>query len=237
MSEAAAFQQAFGAMLQGERTVDDPLLRRALAVHRNTAHMAARDALAANFPVLAQIVGEDAFKGCASAFVEGFPPVDPRLCLYGAGFARHVGQWAPFAGLPYLEAVAEIEWLVVEALFAADAVPLDGTLIAAAPDPQMALVLHPATRIRAFDCPVVSLWLAHQEGAIQMLEMIEWAPETALISRRGMAVQMSAVDPAIRAFLAASTLGEAAAAAHEAGGDVATIFATLLATGAFCALS
>ncbi len=237
MSEAAAFQQTFGAMLQGERAVNDPLLRRALAVHRNTAHMAARDALTANFPVLAQIVGEDSFKGCAAAFVETAPPADPRLCLYGAGFARHVGQWAPFAGFPYLEDVAELEWLVVEALFAADAAPLDATPIAAAPDPETALVLHPATRIRAFDYPAVSLWMAHQKGAIQMLEMIKWVPETALISRRAMAVQMIAIDPATRAFLVASTLGDAAAAAHEAGGDVATIFATLLTAGAFRALS
>lgn len=232
MPEARAFQQSFGAMLAAPAGIADPALRRALAVHRNTAHKAAEDALAANYPVVATLVGADAFAACAHDFVERHPPAEPRLCLYGDGFGMHLSGWPPFAELPFLRDMATLERLVVEALFAADADPLDPGAVASAPDPDMPLVLHPATRIAAFDCPAASLWLAHQDDAGQALEAIDWMPEIALVTRPGLAINVHAIAPAAHAFLACPTLGEAAAAAHARGGDVAAIFAALLTAGA-----
>lgn len=220
-------------MLSGIADPADPALRRALAVHRNTSHKAAQDALAANFPVVARLVGPDAFLACASAFIERLPPADPRLCLYGDGFAAHVAEWCPYSQYPYLGPVAALERLVVEALFAADAVPLDPGAVAAGPDPDMALALHPAARIANFNCPAASLWRAHQSGSDEDLENVTWQPETVLITRPRLAVELQVVDDATHAFLAAPTLGAAAAAAHDSGGDVAAIFASLLISGAF----
>ena len=119
MLEAADFQQAFGAMLAAPDTVADSAIRRALTIHRNTASKAARDALFANFPVVAALVGEDAFAACASSYVDAVPPAEARLCLYGDRFAAFVDAWAAFAEAPYLGAVGSVERLVVEALFAA----------------------------------------------------------------------------------------------------------------------
>lgn len=232
MSELGAFQQRFGALLERDSRIKDLSLRRALSIHRNTAALAARDALSANYPVVAAIIGRQAFEACASAFVERSPPRDPRLCLYGQGFADHVAEWAPFSELPYLSPVARLERLVIESLFAADATPLAPSCLAQGIDPGMPLRLHPATRIALFDCPVVDLWAAHQEDAATMLETIVWQPQIALVTRPALAIEMTAIDTATLAFLRAPTLGDAALAASECGGDVATVFATLLTAGA-----
>lgn len=234
MDEVAAFQQAFGGWLAGVGSIsDDPALARALAVHRNTAAKAARDALAANYPVVEAVVGAEAFAACASTFVEQFPPREPRLCLYGGGFAAFVAAWQPFETLPYLDAVATVERMVIEALFAADAEPLDADALRLGIDPDMPLRLHPAARIARLASPAASLWHAHQPDApADALDALEWRPEAVLVTRPALAVEVRTLDAAAASFLSAPTLGAAALAAHEAGGDVATIFAGLITAGA-----
>jgi hypothetical protein len=233
MLETWAFQQAFAAMLNGQESAGDPALRRALAVHRNTAFKAAQDALAANYPVVEAIVGAEAFDACAHVFVELDPPSDPRLCLYGEAFPAFVAGWPHFTKLEYLPTMAKLERLVVEALFASDAEPLDAAALAADLDPDAPLELHPATRIGAFDCPVASLWQAHRPEAPQRFDTLEWVAETVLVTRPALRIDVRAIDAATHAFLTAPTLGEAAMAAAARGGDVAAIFTDLLTLGAF----
>lgn len=233
MSEFAAFQDRFGHLLVGDARPADLALRRALAVHRNTSAKAALDALAANYPVIVQLVGAEAFQACAHDFVRYRPPTEPRLCLYGEGFPSQVAAWHAFADYPYLGPVAALERLVVEALFAADATPLDPDLLAQGVDPQMPLALHPATRVAEFKWPAVSIWQAHQSGEVEDLALQHWNPETALVTRPGRGVEVRAIDAATHAFLTSPTLGEAASAADERAGDVAEIFSTLLVSGAF----
>ncbi len=220
-------------MLQGGIVAWDSDLRRAVAVHRNTSRKASLDALDANFPVLSTMVGESAFAACAWAYIDLCPPVDPRLCFYGKQFPTFVANWQPFRDFSYLEAVARLEWLVVEALFAADADPLAPAALGAEPDPAMPLTLHPATRIETFACPAASYWRAHQPDSDLDLPTVQWEPEIALVTRPGLSIELKAIDAATQAFLTAPTIGDAALAAHELGGDVAAIFSALLLAGAF----
>jgi hypothetical protein len=234
MPDLRSFQNNFGAMLASPQFADDPSLRRALAVHRNTATKAARDALEANFPVVAALVGGEAFAACASAYVEAVPPSEPRLCLYGEHFPAFIDAWVPFHPEPYVASVAVIERLVVEALFAADQPVLDAVAIAADLDPDAVLRWHPATRTMQMSGPAASIWLAHQPGAAaDAFDAIIWSSEIVLVTRPSDAVEVRVVDGATRAFLAGATLTSAASNAAGKGGDVATIFATLLAAGAF----
>jgi hypothetical protein len=240
MSDLLAFQQRFASALENPGLVPatDPRLRRAIRVHRNTAMKAAQDALADNYPVVRALVGEEAFAACAAGYSEANPPGDPRLCLYGELFDAFLSGYVPFRELPWLAGMARLEWLRVEALFAADARFLD---LSSATDPisvDTRLRLHPAVRILAQDAPVASLWLAHQPwAASDAIERVEWRPETALVTRPADRVIVGVVDPGAAAFLSACArgelLGEAARLADDAGGDVARVFAALLAAGAF----
>ena len=234
MLNAADFQHAFGAMLATPERSNDPAMRRALAVHRNTASKAARDALFANYPVTAAMVGEDAFSACATSYVEVVPPREARLCLYGDRFGHFVDAWTPFAEAPYLGAVAGLERLVTEALFAADHPPLDAAALSRGIDPEAALNWHPATRTAKGLMPAASLWLAHQpEAGPDALDAIAWDQEIILVTRPGDAIEVRVIDVPTAAFLAGTTLAAAAANASGEGGDVAAIFAMLLSAGAF----
>lgn len=223
-------------MLAAPGLIADPALRRALMVHRNTAAKAARDALFANFPVTAALVGEEAFAACASTHVEAAPPREARLCFYGDDFADFVARWPAFAEVPYLGEVARVEWQVIEALFAADAPTLDPDTLVNGIDPEAPLAWHPATRILESATPTGSLWLAHQSEAAQdALDTIVWEPQCVLITRPADAVELRVIDAATQAFLSGTSLVDAAARAAGEGGDVAGIFASLLAAGAFAA--
>lgn len=235
MPDPAAFQQAFGLALAGRGPrVTDPRLDRALAIHRNTAARAAIDALADNHPVVRALVGYDAFEAAAAQFADRHPPSEPRLCLYGEGFAAHLSGHPPFADLPYLAHVAALERLVVEALFAADAPTLDGAAVGWGIDLDAALPLHPATRFAAFDSPAGSIWLAHAPDAPgDALERIEWRGEAVLVTRPDDAVAVTLLPPGAIGFLEATrsgaTLGEAALLAGE---GLETAFSTLISAGA-----
>jgi Putative DNA-binding domain len=234
MRDLAAFQDMFGAALTKCTTLSDPALARALTIHRNTSTRAAQTALADNFPVVRAMVGEEAFDAVAHDFVAFAPPAEPRLCLYGVGFSAFLDYYPPFADYRYLADIAEVERLVVEALFAADATPRDAhsfaTLNLATP-----LRLHPAVRFATLATPAGSLWLAHQDDAPEdALDTIVWQPECVLITRPGNRIAVAAETPAATAFIEACAdglpLGKAAAAA---GDTLADVFARTISNGCF----
>jgi hypothetical protein len=233
MLNPSEFQHSFGAALAGHRNhwSEDAHVARALTIFRNTSARALQDALAANHPVVRAIVGEDAFDACARAHIEAHPPSDPRLCLYGEGFAAFTAAYAPFVSLTYLPDVASLERLCTEALFAADAVPFDGSQI----DLDRPLRLHPATRLAHYESPAVALWNAHQEGGGPLDEIV-WERCTALVTRSH-GIHVTALASATARFVErchdGALLGDAAGAAVSAGGNLTEIFAALIVAGAF----
>jgi hypothetical protein len=242
MSDVHAFQRAFAMALHESESngfeFANASLHRALAVHRNTAAKAAQDALAANYPVTQALVGVSAFTACAAQFAASHPPRDPRLCLYGTGFAQFVDSYAPFAPLAYLKDLAALERLCTEALFATDATALNGGAFAGGIGPHTKLVLHPATRYEVFSSPAASIWLAHQGKHVDdKLDAIIWREEIALITRPTTSVEVTPIDRSALALLTASaggqTIAESARAAFELGADLAKTFAALIAKGAF----
>ncbi len=235
MPDPQAFQKSFGTLLAHGGDAS-PAIARALAIHRNTSAKAAQDALAANYPVVAALCGDDAFIGAAAAFVREQPPHEPRLCLYGDGFATFLRSYRPFAELSYLADVAALERLHVEALFAADAPVFDGSDF----DLARPLALHPAARFACFASPAAAIWQAHRpDAAIDALDAVTWNAERVLVTRPGGEVLITAIDRPALAFLAScavgDTLGEAAAVATVAGGDLTATFATLIGAGTFTA--
>jgi hypothetical protein len=234
-SDPAGFQQAFGAALAGTgpNWLTDPAIARALTIHRNTSTRAAQDALRDNYPVVRALVGEEPFLACTADFVTRHPPRDPRLCLYGDGFDRFLAAFPPFAELPYLADLATLERMCTEVLFAADTRHFDG----AAFDLDRPLLLHPAARFARFGSPAVAIWLAHQpEADPEAIANIEWGGCAALVTRPHCVIAI-AIDAPTAAFVeccaAGATLSHAATTASDAGGDLSTIFAALIVSGAF----
>ena len=230
------FHQAFAAAIAAR--VAGPL-----AIYRNTVIAGAVEALAANFPVVRALVGEGMFDALAVDYATECPPNDPVLAYYGAGFAEWVEDQAWASDLPYLPDVARIERLHGEALFAADAEPLDPAALGHLAPHEWACVhlkLHPATRLACSPWPAASLWLAHQDGGDPAA--IAWHPECVLATRTAHVVRIEAIPAPAHRFLLSLARGASVAAAVEVmlsaypDAEITAAFSLLLNRGAFVAL-
>jgi hypothetical protein len=243
-----SFQDAFARALFAPDAVDDPAVQRlvaqpAFAVYRNTVMKGCIDALEANFPAVARLVGREWFRAAAAIHVAAHPPRDGRLLGYGEDFAAFLQGFGPAAGLDYLPGVARLDALWRAAHAAPDAPPLDAAWLARhAPEALGALVLrpHPAARWAWFDGqPVYSIWARNRAGGHGDDAALAWQGEGALLTRPFDRVAGCAIDRAACAFLDACADGDPLAQAAgralalDADADLAALLATLLRAGAF----
>ncbi len=255
MSELGRFQDAFVEALNARAAApiaawlpDGETEPAGLAVYRNTIAKGCVDALAANFPTVASLVGDDWFKAAAALFAAEHPPTSAALLAYGEVFPDWLARFPPAEELPYLPAMALLDQMWTTALFAEDARPLDAEAFALAPDALAAARprLHPSLAVAAFDSGLPGLWLAAREPDPGEMELID-APQALLIVRPRDTVHSRLLDGASLAFLTAArdgaTLGEAITAAAQTSSegadpaaDLAALFAALIADGVFVGL-
>jgi hypothetical protein len=245
MPELLDFQDAFVAALAGQTSALSPWLdptegQAGLSVYRNTIAKGCVDALAANFPTVLSMVGEDWFRAAAALFAREAPPASAALLDYGEDFPAWLDRFPPAHDLPYVTGIAHLDRLWTEALFAAEAPALTAEALSAlAPDvlAEMRLRLRPSVRFAAFEADLPSLWRAARDGS-EDLDLSE-TPETLLLVRHDGAVRGRVAGAAetefLRACRAGQTLAQAAERAAQADPDIqlAPLFAALIADGVF----
>jgi hypothetical protein len=218
------------------------------AVYRNTVMKGCIDALQANYPAVARLVGDEWFRAAAAVYVRGHLPCSPMLLDYGADFAEFLAGFEPAAELPYLPHVARLERFWSEAHCARDEPPLAPSAIAALSPDQMSQVgvrPHASARWTWFDeQPVFTIWFRNRyEPLSDSAPEIDWNGEGALIVRPYGAVDALALDQAGCAFLDACAGGQTLAAAAQAalaidaGADLAHLMARLLEAGALAQIT
>jgi hypothetical protein len=102
-----------GDALAGHRVGVDPTglnPERRLAVYRNHHRISLAAALAANFPTVVEVVGEEAFQALALSFLAIDPPRDSCVVAYGAGFPAFLESDPRSQSLVYLGDVARLDW-------------------------------------------------------------------------------------------------------------------------------
>ena len=203
----------------------DPARR--FAVYRNNVIVSLVDALADTFAVTQDLVGEAFFRAMARVFAYTNPPTSRLLVFYGETFPEFIERFPPAASLPYLADVARLEFLRVRAYHAADVAPVrseDIVAVLADEDklPDLGLALHPSLAVLDSAAAVVALWAAHQ-GIGALATLVPDVPETALIVRDGLDVEVMSIPRASGVFIAAvkrgATLGDAMAAAQSVDRD------------------
>ncbi|HEU0201574.1 MAG TPA: DNA-binding domain-containing protein [Burkholderiaceae bacterium] len=215
------------------------------AVYRNTVLKGCIDALQANYPAVARLVGDEWFRAAAAIYARAALPAQPTLLYYGGGFAQFLADFEPAAELPYLPAVAQLDRFWTEAHCAPDETPLDaGALAALAPDDFTRLTARPLASARWawFDAqPAFTIWRSNRvDASADVISMsgsapeIDWCSEGALIVRPHGAVESVPLSHAGVAFLDACAHGQTLAAAAgaalaiDAGVDLAQLLAQLL---------
>ena len=240
MPDLATFQLAFGAAMAGTGRRGSLESQAGFAVYRNTTPVALIDVLRGQYPVTAEILGEEGFAHSAYLYSRANPPADAILVAYGADFADFLAEQEFAAELPYLADVAAIERMRSEAQDEADAAPMDLRDLAAIGGEDWAatrLPLHPAVRFGWLKTPARTIWQAHVTG-FDTLEP-DWIAEGVLITRPAGRVLVHEIGPAEHRMLSGlrlrETAGEAAAATAKLypTADISGLFARLVTLGAF----
>ena len=167
-----AFQEAFAQALQigamGDSALAELTSQPGFAVYRNTAMKGCVDALAANYPAVARLVGDEWFRAAAAAFVRAYPPRRPMLVDYGEGFPDFLATFEPAAELSYLADVARLDRFWTQAHVASDQTPIAAAAVTnLAPHTLGRAVLRPhcSARWKWFeDQPIFSLWRCNREA-------------------------------------------------------------------------
>lgn len=197
---------------------------RRFAVYRNNVAASLIDALAARFPVVKRLVGDEFFSAMAHAFVLHEPPFSPLLIHYGDTFPAFVEAFDAARSLPYLGDVARLELARGRAYHAADAEPLSRAAFAELPKGRIGeyrVALHPSVRIVTSNYPVLSIWEVNQADAVMPVE--HWSAEAALVARPLLEVEtrrlFAGTDLFLSALQSGSTIAEAVEAASAASTD------------------
>lgn len=243
----AQFQDAFARALLSPEEPDAPhslAAQPGFAIYRNTVLKGCIDALQANFPAVARLVGEEWFRAAAAVYARRHPPRVPMLLEYGGEFAGFLSAFEPAAELPYLPAVAKLDRYWTEAHAARDEAPLRAQALAGLNSERLGQAIlrpHAAARWAWFPLPAYSIWSRNRKAAPVDGDEAQaaWRGEGALIVRPADGVHWRELDEAGCVFMDACAAGEPLAKAAEAaivvapGADLAALMARLLDAGAF----
>jgi hypothetical protein len=208
-------------------------------VYRNNVAIGLIEALAARYPVVRRLLWDEAFQRVALLYARSNPPCSPVMLEYGEGFPHFIRGLGEGASADVVADIAELESARVRAYHAADARPLDRSALAGLPIERLAasrIVLHPSATLLTSQVPMVSIWESHQDGGDGAIAA--WRPESALIVRPDLDVEVWRLTRGTYEFLAAlaagrvvaDAVGDAGAAAP--GFDLAEAIATLVSSRA-----
>jgi hypothetical protein len=209
--------QALDSWLRG---ADWPRAGLGVDAYLRNAGASAERALAAAFPTVRQLVGEEAFAALSRAYWHAQPPQRGDLAQLGAGLPAFIVGDKQLADVPYLADMARLELAMGAAEAAADVAPeLDSLQQLASADPaSIRLVLRPGTSVLMSRYPIVAIHAAHRAGTDEAFDaarqaLAEARSETAFVWREGWQARCVAIDEATarwtRAVLDRATLGTA----------------------------
>jgi hypothetical protein len=202
-----------------------PSAQRRFAIYRNNVAAAITSALAARYPVVQRLVGEEFFRAMARVYVISEPPRSPVVLLYGETFPAFLAKFPPAAAIEYLADVARLEFARGRAYHAADRLPLGNEALASldlAGLGELRFWLHPSLSLVWSRFPIVSIWKAHQRDEIGPIE--EWSAEAALVVRPALDVDVYRLPPGGFSFISCLKDGATLSSALEAGAAAAADF-------------
>jgi hypothetical protein len=138
---------------------------RGLKAYKTNGHCLAERALAAAYPVVAQVLGAESFADLARALWHAHPPTRGDVAQWGEALAFFLQDSVQLAGEPYLPDVARAEWALHCCASAADAAADVSTLaLLTTHDPQhLYFGLAPGCAVVRSVWPIASILGVHLE--------------------------------------------------------------------------
>lgn len=129
-------------------------------VYRNNVTVSLIEALETGFPTVASLLGPENMKGLARLYLRANPPASPLMMHYGETFPDFLAARDNLSHLGYLPDMARLDLALRRSYHAADAVPVDPSEFALAPDALMraSVTLAPSLELLCSDWPVHDIW-------------------------------------------------------------------------------
>ena len=150
--------------------------RQRLQVYQNNFKLSLTNNLAAIYPVIERLVGEQFFKYACDEFIRNHPSRHGNLHKYGDEFAAFLSSFDPARSLPYLADMARLEWAYHEVFHEASANKLDIQALQQVKEdqyPNIIFSLHPASRLLASRYPLTKIWQANQVDNPEQINLKE----------------------------------------------------------------
>lgn len=196
-----------------------------IQVYQNNARETYRKALAANYPVVERLVGDDCFRGFALKYMRDYPSTSGDLQRFGATLPDFLCEHYRDSRFAYLPDVARLEWAVEEVQLSRESGPLDlDALSRIEPEHYTEVRFHrsESARLICSPYPILSIWRTNQPGQEAEVDLSSGA-EHVVVRRHAGSVQLNLIDSAAASLAAhlgdAETLEEATAALDSEFGD------------------
>lgn len=167
MFNLAELQKRFSAAMQDKNALQSlPIVQpKYISIYRNSILFNHTRALKETYPVTVRLVGEDFFDTVAYFYLRTFPARDSNLNDYGKHLAEFLKNYTPTKTLIYLSEVAELEWGLHSAYYAADSLIFDPATLKPIPEQdheKLIFHLQPSCQLLQFKYQTLDLWQACQ---------------------------------------------------------------------------
>lgn len=210
---------------------------RRFSVYRNNIAVGLTDALAASFPVIEKLLGEQNFKGVIGIYLRQSLPPTPLIPDYGIDLPEFLAVFPQLSHIGYLADIARLEYALRQSYNAADSTAIDPDALQSL-DPEALMAAHftlaPSLHLIQSPWPIHAIW---------QMNMQENAPappavaQDVLITRPEFDPAPHLLDTGAATFITAlkqgQTLGEAHASTTTTAPefDLSTALGLLLAGG------
>jgi hypothetical protein len=202
------------------------LAQNRLAFYRGNLTAIWKQTLSNAYPVLLQLVGEEFFEQLARAYGRAHPSQSGNLNFFGADFSQFVANNEHCADYPYFSDVIALEWLVHQAYYAQDVEVMSLVEVLAQVGEKFAetkLQWNPTAHLFQSPWNAVSIWLAHQTGADEAMEINLEQLSFGVVTRPDWHVQLMPLTQAefiaLQALAQSASVGTALEMAVEADVD------------------
>lgn len=135
--------------------------RTRLSIYTEAYRLRLLEALDANYPVLHQWQGDEAFQTLGGAYIDVCPSSHYNIRYFGDQLPRFLAVVEPFCDTPVLSEMAALEWALALAFDAADSPVVTTGAVAAIPAerwPDMRFRFHPAVQRLDLHSNVPTIW-------------------------------------------------------------------------------
>jgi hypothetical protein len=175
-----------------------------LQVYRNNFLISLREALAAVYPVIHKLVGDEFFQHLAREYIQLYPSRTGNLHDVGDEFADFLKSFPGVETLPYLADVARLEWAYHRVFHTSEQQVLNIGELASLDEAQTAGLVFQVSRGCVFfasDYPVLRIWQANQDGNEEMIVSIDEGGDRFVVVRHGTEIEFHPLQVGVFALL------------------------------------